>query len=82
LGRAEAAGQPREQRVGFCRLDLDFFAKAMVEAARDNRLKAVGIFNSVYLTVIFRPLGGEAISIISMRRSNRNERQNHDSKKT
>lgn len=54
---------------------MEFFASAVVFPARDGRYKAIGFLNGMIIAVIFRPLGMEAISIISMRRASRKERQ-------
>jgi uncharacterized DUF497 family protein len=60
--------------LDFGDLTIEFFENAMIAGARDGRFKAVGEFHGQTVTVIFKPLGGEAISVISMRRSNRKER--------
>ena len=60
--------------MDFASLDLDFFLEAMVVRSRNQRFKAIGWFDDNPLTVIFRPLGTEAISVISMRRASRKER--------
>lgn len=60
--------------LDFADLDIEFFAASIVVPARDGRFKAVGVFGNMVLAVIFRPLGSEAISIISMRQANRKER--------
>ncbi|SFI56680.1 hypothetical protein SAMN04515648_0534 [Phyllobacterium sp. CL33Tsu] len=60
--------------LDFKDLDLDFFAASVVLPAKDGRLKAVGLFRGQILTVIFKPLGAEAVSVISMRRASKKER--------
>lgn len=55
-------------------LTIEFFEKAVVFGARDGRVKAVGDLRGLTMAVIFKPLGSEAISIISMRKANRKER--------
>jgi uncharacterized protein len=67
----------RERRLDFADLPIEFFATATITGARQGRVKATGAFHDVMLTVIFKPLGTEAISIISMRRASRNERKIH-----
>jgi uncharacterized protein len=47
----------------------------MVAPAKLGRFKAIGILDGVPTTVIFKPLGTEAISIISMRHSSTRERR-------
>ncbi len=61
--------------LDFASLDLEFFAEAHVLPAKQNRFKAVGLLQEVPTTVIFRPLGTEAVSVVSMRRASRNERK-------
>lgn len=65
----------RERQLDFADLDLSFFASASVNAAKRGRLMATGEFRGIMLTVIFVPLGSEAISIISMRPASRRERR-------
>jgi len=60
--------------LDFADLTLEFFLAAKVETARDGRYKAIGRHGDTVLAVIFRPLGVEALSIISMRRASRKER--------
>ena len=60
--------------LDFADLDIEFFAASIVVPAKDGRFKAVGMFGEMVLAVIFKPLGSEAISVISMRRANRKER--------
>lgn len=58
----------------FADLDPEFFLSAYVEPAKDGRLKAIGEFKGALVAVIFKPLGSEAISVVSMRRAGRKER--------
>jgi uncharacterized DUF497 family protein len=46
---------------------------------RDNRprFRAIGWLNDELVTVVFSPLGTEAVSVISMRRASRKERMLH-----
>jgi uncharacterized DUF497 family protein len=60
--------------LDFADLDIAFFAASMVIPAKAGRLKAIGEFGGTVLTVIFKPLGTEALSIISMRRASSKER--------
>ena len=61
--------------LDFSQLTLDFFETSIVYPARDGRYMALGDFeNRTVLAVVFRPLGAEAISVISMRVASRNER--------
>jgi uncharacterized protein len=61
--------------LDFAALDLEFFAASVVFPAKHGRLKAVGPFGDTLLAVIFKPLGAEAVSVISMRRASRKERK-------
>lgn len=65
----------RKRGLDFASLSVDFFAKATVVPTRLERFKAVGWFLDQPTTVIFKPLGSEAISVISMRRASRSERK-------
>ena len=58
----------------FADLDLGFFSRATITASRDGRFQAVGEFRAETISVIFRPLGREALAIISMRRASQRER--------
>ncbi|ESW85551.1 hypothetical protein X770_22810 [Mesorhizobium sp. LSJC269B00] len=58
----------------FAELDIEFFATSTVLPAKADRFKAIGEFGEIILAVIFKPLGSEAISVISMRRASRKER--------
>ena len=61
--------------LDFASLTLEFFETASIDAARQNRLLAVGELDGVAIVaVIFRPLGSEALSVIYMRRASRSER--------
>lgn len=61
--------------MDFAELDPTFFAEALVAPTRDGRFVAVGRFRGeVIIVVVFRPLGSEALSVISMRPASRKER--------
>ena len=61
--------------MDFADLTLEFFLSAHVDAAKEGRFVAVGELNGqAIVAVVFRPLGSEALSVISMRRANRKER--------
>jgi uncharacterized DUF497 family protein len=61
--------------LDFASLDAGFFARAVIGPVRAPRSFAVGTMPSgEIVTVIWAPLGTEAVAIISMRRSNRKER--------
>ena len=61
--------------LDFASLTVEFFEKAHIEDANSGRFLAVGEFEGVtIIAVVFRPLGSEALSIISMRRASKAER--------
>lgn len=60
--------------LDFAALDVEFFEGARIYTAKHDRLLAIGGFGGFTIAVVFRPLGSEALSVISMRRANRNER--------
>jgi uncharacterized DUF497 family protein len=64
--------------LDFAGLTIEFFAQATLIGARHGRSKAIGELGGLILAVIFRPLGNEAISIVSMRRASRKERDAHE----
>ena len=73
--------EPKRQRniakhgLDFAVLTSEFFENARIEDAKSGRFLAVGEFEGVtIIAVVFRPLGSEALSIISMRRANKAER--------
>ena len=61
--------------LDFAALDVEFFMEAAIAPTKLGRLKAVGIFAGEELAVIFKPLGTEAISVISMRHASKKERR-------
>jgi uncharacterized protein len=63
--------------LNFADLTFEFFADARIIPAKEMRFKAIGKFGDTIITVIFKPLGSEALSVISMRRADRKERKDH-----
>jgi uncharacterized DUF497 family protein len=61
--------------LDFTDLDADFFAEAMLGPTDRGRFVAVGEWAGIAITVVFRPMGAEAISVISMRPASRKERR-------
>jgi uncharacterized protein len=59
----------------FAHLDFDFFEASVVGPAKEGRMKAVGEFRGETIAVVFRLLGSEALSVISMRPASRKERK-------
>lgn len=60
----------------FAALTVEFFLTAtMADGNAPGRYLAVGEFGGVTISVIFAPLGSEAVSVISMRRASKRERK-------
>jgi uncharacterized DUF497 family protein len=53
-------------------------ARTYAGARGEARFKSIGLFDDRLIVVIFAPLGSEAISIISMRPADRQERRLYD----
>jgi uncharacterized DUF497 family protein len=60
--------------LDFGDLTLEFFLGSRVAPGKDDRFKAVGELNGESIVVVFRPLGSEALAVISMRRASKKER--------
>ena len=61
--------------LDFARLDFDFFMNSRIIPAQSGRYKAVGwLQRRKIIVVIFKPLGSEALSVISMRTASVQER--------
>jgi hypothetical protein len=67
-----------EPELDFAWLTPSFFEFAMIEPARDGRFKATGELDGVGYAVIFKLLGVEALSVISMRPASRKERRRYE----
>ncbi len=61
--------------VDFAGIGEEFFASAIVVPAKEGRWKAIGWLGGFVASVIFKPLGAEALSIISARPASRKERK-------
>lgn len=62
--------------LDFADLDLEFFAGSLVTPSRDGRFVAIGRSKGrIVVAVVFRPLGSQALSVISMRPASRKERR-------
>ncbi|THF59536.1 BrnT family toxin [Ollibium composti] len=65
--------------LDFADLSLDFLMTARVLPAMHDRLSAIGEFQGrLIIAVVFRPLGTEALAVISMRPASRKERRQID----
>ena len=60
----------------FASLEFDFFVSSKVFPVENGRFKAVGVLSNKTIVVVFKPLGVEAVSIISMRVASKTERAN------
>jgi uncharacterized DUF497 family protein len=60
--------------LDFSDLELAFFEDAVIRPSHSGRLLAFGRNGGEPIAVVFKPLGREAVSVISMRRANRKER--------
>ncbi len=58
----------------FAELTIEFLARATIIPTKLGRFLAVGRFDGALVTVVFAPLGSEAISVISMRPASNRER--------
>ncbi len=58
----------------FDELDVAFFEAAAVVPAKHDRLMAVGRFDTTVVTVIFKLMGREGLSVVSMRIASSKER--------
>jgi len=63
-----------ERGLDFRRITPAFFEGALIEPAREGRVKAIGLLDDRCFVVIFKLLGSEAVSVISMRYASRKER--------
>jgi uncharacterized DUF497 family protein len=61
--------------LDFAALTPEFFAAAVVRPAKNGRLQAVGRLNGRIVSVVYRPMGREALSVVSMRDANQKERR-------
>ncbi len=62
--------------LDFADLTVEFFAGSIVLPAKENRFMAVGEFQGrIIIAVVFRPLGSQALSVISMRPASAKERR-------
>ncbi|CAN5413170.1 BrnT family toxin [soil metagenome] len=64
-----------EHRMDFAELDEAFFEAAAFKHAHSRRLLAIGKRSNRMIAVVFKTLGREGISIISMRPASKKERK-------
>jgi uncharacterized DUF497 family protein len=63
--------------LDFADIDPSFIYASTVIEAKHGRKMAIGRFRNTILSVVFKPLGSEGISIVSMRLASRKERKLH-----
>lgn len=62
--------------LDFADLSFEFFLSAKVATAKDDRFVAVGNLNGrTIVAVVFKPLGSEGLSVVSMRPASGKERR-------
>ncbi|ABD08194.1 Protein of unknown function DUF497 [Rhodopseudomonas palustris HaA2] len=64
--------------LDFADLDGAYFESAVIRPSYSGRYLAFGRLNADAVAVVFKPLGREAISVISLRPANRRERELFD----
>jgi len=69
-----------ERSLDFASLKLAVFEHARIEPARDGRAKAIGLLDGHCFVVIFKLLGREALSVISMRSASKKEKTQYAEK--
>lgn len=60
--------------LDFAELDESFLEQARMAETRKGRFALVGRMKGNWIVVVLKPLGREAVSIISMRYANKKER--------
>jgi uncharacterized DUF497 family protein len=72
------ASNIQKHGLDFRALSMEFFRRAGVTPGnKSDRLVAIGVLDGATIVVVFRPLGAEALSVISMRRANEKERRRY-----
>jgi uncharacterized DUF497 family protein len=61
--------------LDFAEINFEFFLSAQIDLAKTGRLQALGRLKGRTVIVIFRRLGSEAFSIISLRPASAAERK-------
>ncbi len=61
--------------MDFATLTVEFFEGSTVYPAKEGRYLAIGELNGqIIVAVVFKPLGSEALSVVSMRPASKKER--------
>ena len=76
LGRPKRLTNLKRHGLDLASLEsaFEFFDQATIVLVKKGRLMAIGEFRGTVISVVFQALGTEAISLISMRRASRKER--------
>lgn len=61
--------------LDFADVDALFLISALVVPARDGRYRAVGYLYGQAVTAIFKPIGSQGLSLISLRPASKEERE-------
>ena len=64
-----------KHELDFVSLTQAFFVEATILPARKNRHMAIGYLDDEAIIVVFKTLGTEAVSVLSMRPANKTERR-------
>ncbi len=64
----------RSHGLDFGIVTLEFLADAIIRPAKKGRFQAIGLIDGRAFSVIFSPLGAEAVSLISLRAASAKER--------
>jgi uncharacterized DUF497 family protein len=75
VGRTKRVQNLEKHGMDVADLDLEFLLGGVVVSAKAGRFKVSGRWGLTAITVVFKPTGREAISIISMRPASRSERK-------
>ena len=79
MGRTKAGSQHCQAWLGLRCAYCGVLRNRFDHGRQGGRLLAIGEFEGIaIIAVVFRPLGSEALSAISMRRASKTERTSHD----
>lgn len=63
-----------KHEIDFASVTLSFFETAVVRPVRGGRFMAIGYLGDRPVSMVFKPLGKEAVSLISVRSASRKEK--------
>jgi uncharacterized protein len=61
-------------RLDFQDVTLDFFTTALIRPTKEDRRQAIGYLDGRLVSLVYKPLGTEALSLISLRPASASER--------